>query len=194
MIVALWVTSSTRFLEAWYNSCGDLGLLGGASQPSGARLPRHSGRVHPDCFSSSLRLGPQSGRISAGLAQATCAGQLLSQRSERAAHASARNKLKRAQKRPPTIKSVRRLAMRVLTNTGGATAAGGIHACRRIPATRLDIRLRSTLTGSRNWPMPQTRNYGAPLSAAREPPILWAGAAGPCGFRDGAEAVRSAQH
>src|SRR5450759_2246877 len=65
---------------------GDLGWPEGASQPSGARLSRHSGRAHPHCLSSSLRPRPQSGRISVGLAQATRVGQLLSQRSERVAH------------------------------------------------------------------------------------------------------------
>ena len=41
---------------------------------------------HPDCFSSALRPRPQPGRISVGVAQATRAGQLLPQRSERVAY------------------------------------------------------------------------------------------------------------
>src|SRR5471032_3455758 len=59
-------------------SAGNLGWFEGASQPLGARLSRCTERAHPNRLSSSLCPGPQSGRISVGVAQATWAGQLLS--------------------------------------------------------------------------------------------------------------------
>ncbi len=84
---------------------GHLGWLESAQKPLGARLPGHFERAHPDRFPSTLRTRSQPGRIPVGLAQTACAGQLLPERSERAAHYCA----KQTQKRPEASIDHRRL-------------------------------------------------------------------------------------
>ncbi len=64
---------------------GHLGWLEGASQPSGARVPGQLGWTHPNSVLAALRTGLEPSGVPVGLAQAPCAGQLLSQQPERVA-------------------------------------------------------------------------------------------------------------
>lgn len=63
----------------------DLGWLEGASQPPGARVSGFDRRAYPDRFPSRVLARSESSRISLGLAQASCAGQLLPQQPHRTA-------------------------------------------------------------------------------------------------------------
>jgi hypothetical protein len=83
-------------------AAGDLGWIEGAPQSLGARLPGQLGWAHPDRLSAALRARHESGRVPVGLAQAARAGQLLPNNLSEL-HATARNKLKSAQKRPSII-------------------------------------------------------------------------------------------
>ena len=66
-------------------SASDLGRFEATSQSIGSRLPRLPEWSYPDCVSSSLRSRIESGRISLGVAQTACLGQLLPKRPERVA-------------------------------------------------------------------------------------------------------------
>ena len=63
-----------------------LGWIEGASQSPSARVSGRPGWAYPNRIPATVRTRPQSGGIFVGLAQASCAGQLLSCRSFRVAH------------------------------------------------------------------------------------------------------------
>jgi len=65
---------------------GHLGWSAGSSQSLGARVSGQLGRAHPNRLPATVRAGHESRRIPVGLAQTTCAGQLLPQQPERTAH------------------------------------------------------------------------------------------------------------
>src|SRR5579872_932604 len=64
----------------------DLGWLEGASQPLGARVSGFDRRRYPDRLPSRVLARSESCRIPLGMAQTSCAGQLLPQKSHRVAH------------------------------------------------------------------------------------------------------------
>ena len=64
---------------------GHLGRFEVASKSFGARVSGRLGRAYPDRISAAVRAGDESCGVSVGLAETTCAGQLVPQRAERAA-------------------------------------------------------------------------------------------------------------
>src|SRR5690606_14838239 len=74
-----------------------LGWFEGTSQSAGSRLLGYAGRPHPDRLSAVVLARLESSRVPVGLAQASCPGQLLSQRSRRAAHVCAQQTQERAE-------------------------------------------------------------------------------------------------